>query len=71
MSRQLQNQFLNFIESGRIKVDEQRKRYDFAIKEVGSLPHVTKLTGYPNLCSPDSNISIFQILLRAISADRG
>ncbi|MGB6593308.1 MAG: AAA family ATPase [Candidatus Nitrosopolaris sp.] len=32
MSRQLQNQLLNFIESGRIKVDEQRKQYNFAIK---------------------------------------
>src|SRR5215469_9438066 len=32
MSRQFQNQLLNFLESGRIKVDQQRKSYDFAIK---------------------------------------
>jgi len=31
MSRQFQNQLLNF-ESGRIKVDQQRKSYDFEIK---------------------------------------
>jgi holliday junction DNA helicase RuvB len=32
MSRQFQNQLLNFLESGRIKVDQQRKSYDFEIK---------------------------------------
>jgi replication-associated recombination protein RarA len=32
MSRQFQNQLLNFIESGRVKVDQQRKQYDFEIK---------------------------------------
>jgi MoxR-like ATPase len=32
MSRQFQNQLLNFLESGRIKVDQQRKQYDFEIK---------------------------------------
>jgi hypothetical protein len=31
MSRQFQNQLLNFLESGRIKEDQQRKSYDFAI----------------------------------------
>ena len=29
---QFQNQLLNFLESGRIKVDQQRKSYDFKIK---------------------------------------
>jgi hypothetical protein len=33
MSRQFQNNFLNFLESGRIKVDQQRKSYDFEIKD--------------------------------------
>src|SRR5215469_8243171 len=33
MSRQFQNQLLNFLESGRIKVDQQRKSYDFQIKD--------------------------------------
>ena len=33
MSRQFQNQLLNFLESGRIKVDQQRKSYDFEIKD--------------------------------------
>ena len=28
MSRQFQNQLLNFLDSGRIKVDQQRKSYD-------------------------------------------
>jgi DNA polymerase III delta prime subunit len=32
MSRQFQNQLLNFLGSGRIKVDQQRKSYDFEIK---------------------------------------
>jgi len=32
MSRQFQNQLLNFLESGRIKVDQQRKSYDFEIE---------------------------------------
>jgi MoxR-like ATPase len=31
MSRQFQNQLLNFMESGRVKVDQQRKSYDFEI----------------------------------------
>jgi replication-associated recombination protein RarA len=32
MSRQFQNQLLNFLESGRIKVDQQHKQYDFKIE---------------------------------------
>jgi DNA polymerase III delta prime subunit len=32
ISRQFQNQLLNFLECGRIKVDQQRKSYDFEIK---------------------------------------
>src|SRR5215831_3031175 len=32
MSRQFQNQLLNFLESGRIKVDQHRKSYDFEIR---------------------------------------
>ncbi len=32
MSRTFQNQGLNFIESGRIKVDQMRRQYDFEIK---------------------------------------
>jgi replication-associated recombination protein RarA len=31
MSRQFQNQLLNFLESGHIKVDQQKKQYDFEI----------------------------------------
>src|SRR5215831_4944743 len=31
MSRQFQNQLLNFMESGRVKVDQQKKQYDFQI----------------------------------------
>jgi len=40
MSRQFQNQLLNFMESGRIKVDQMRRYYDFEIKAPKSLPHV-------------------------------
>src|SRR5215471_481765 len=32
MPRTFQNQLLNFMESGRIKVDQRRKQYDFQIK---------------------------------------
>jgi replication-associated recombination protein RarA len=32
MPRTFQNQLLNFMESGRVKVDQQRKQYDFQIK---------------------------------------
>jgi holliday junction DNA helicase RuvB len=32
MSRQFQNQLLNFMESGRVDVEEQRKQYHFEIK---------------------------------------
>ena len=32
MPRQFQNQLLNFMESGTVKVDQQRKQYDFEIK---------------------------------------
>jgi hypothetical protein len=32
MSRQFQEKLLNFMESGNIKVDQMRKRYDFKIK---------------------------------------
>ena len=32
MSTQFQNQLLNFMESGRVKVDQHRKQYDFEIK---------------------------------------
>jgi Holliday junction DNA helicase RuvB len=32
MPRTFQNQLLNFMEFGRVKVDQQRKQYDFEIK---------------------------------------
>jgi replication-associated recombination protein RarA len=32
MSRQFQNQLLNFMESGRVKVDQMKRQYDFQIK---------------------------------------
>lgn len=34
MSRQTQNQLLNLMESGRVKVDQQKRRYDFIIKGI-------------------------------------
>jgi MoxR-like ATPase len=47
MSRQFQNQFLNFMESGRIKEDQQRKQYDFEIKGAkvfGSYNEISRLS---------------------------
>jgi hypothetical protein len=32
MSRQFQNRLLNFMESGRVKIDQQKRQYDFEIK---------------------------------------
>jgi MoxR-like ATPase len=32
MPRTFQNQLLNFMESGRVKVDQQKKQYDFDAK---------------------------------------
>ena len=32
MSRQFQNQLLNFMESGKVRVDQMQKQYDFGIK---------------------------------------
>jgi hypothetical protein len=32
MPRTFQNQLLNFMDSGRVKVDQQKKQYDFQIK---------------------------------------
>src|SRR5215467_11939322 len=32
MPRTFQNQLLNFMESGRVKIDQQKKQYDFQIK---------------------------------------
>ena len=32
MSRKFQNQLLNFMESGRVKVDQMKRRHDFEIK---------------------------------------
>ena len=32
MPRQFQDKLLNFMESGRVKVDQMRKSYDFEIK---------------------------------------
>jgi MoxR-like ATPase len=32
MPRTFQNQLLNFVESGRVKVDQKKKQYDFEIK---------------------------------------
>ena len=47
MSRQFQNQLLNFMESGRVKVDQQKKQYDFQIKWAkifGTCNEITRLS---------------------------
>jgi replication-associated recombination protein RarA len=48
MSRQFQNQLLNFLESGRIKVDQQRKQYDFEIKGAKVFAPVMRSINYPS-----------------------
>jgi len=42
MPRQFQEKLLNFMESGHIKVDQMRKRYDFTIK--GACNEITRLS---------------------------
>ena len=47
MPRTFQNQLLNFMESGRIKVDQQRKSYDFEIrgaKVFGSANDISRIS---------------------------
>jgi Holliday junction DNA helicase RuvB len=47
MPRTFQNQLLNFMESGRVKVDQQKKQYDFEIKGAkifGSCNEVNRLS---------------------------
>jgi hypothetical protein len=47
MSRQFQNQLLNFLDSGHIKVDQMRKHYDFKIqgaKVFGACNEITRLS---------------------------
>jgi len=49
MFRQYQNQCLNFLESGRIKVDQMRRQYDFSGAKFSLQP--TILAGYQPLQS--------------------
>jgi MoxR-like ATPase len=47
MSRQFQNQLLNFLESGRMKVDQMKRQYDFEIKGAkvfGSCNEINRLS---------------------------
>ena len=47
MSKQFQDKLLNFMESGHIKVDQMRKRYDFKIKGAkvfGACNEITRLS---------------------------
>ena len=47
MPRTFQNQLLNFMESGRVKVDQQKKQYDFEIKGAkvfGSCNEINRLS---------------------------
>jgi hypothetical protein len=53
MSRQFQNKLLNFMESGRVKVDQQRKSY-FVIKGAKVFATSNDISGYPNHYNPGS-----------------
>ncbi|MGC2680919.1 MAG: ATP-binding protein [Candidatus Nitrosopolaris sp.] len=52
MPKQFQEKLLNFMESGHIKVDQMRKKYDFQIREQKYLEHVTKSQGYQGPYNP-------------------
>ena len=54
MSRTFQNQLLNFMESGRIKVDQQKKQYDL---EINGAKIFATCNGYPGLCSHALDVS--------------
>jgi hypothetical protein len=60
MSFQFQNQLLNFMESGRVKVDQQKKQYDFEIKGarlIGYQSHYSRGSGsssYPDIQKKNS-----------------
>ena len=41
MSKTFQNQLLNFMESGRVKVDQMKRRYDFEINCIENLATVS------------------------------
>jgi MoxR-like ATPase len=48
MPRQFQDKLLNFMESGHIKVDQMRKRYDFKIKGAkvfAACNEITRISG--------------------------
>jgi hypothetical protein len=49
MSRQFQNQLLNFMESGRVDVEQQRKQYHFEIKGQRCLLRLMIFQDYRNL----------------------
>jgi Holliday junction DNA helicase RuvB len=48
MPRTFQNQLLNFMESGRIKVDQQKKQYDLEIKGAKVFGSCNKINGLSN-----------------------
>ena len=41
MPRQFQNHLLKFMESGRVKVDMQKKQYDFNIENANDIKRLT------------------------------
>jgi MoxR-like ATPase len=58
MGKSWQNQLLNFMESGRVDVEQQRKQYHFE-KERKYLPRAMRLTGYPSRYSQGSGSSSY------------
>ena len=57
MGKPWQNQLLNFMESGRVDVEQQRKQYHFEIK--GALLRLMIFQDYPNLFSQGSGSSSY------------
>ena len=55
MPRTFQNQLLNIMESGRIKVDQQKKQYDFEIKGAKVLATCNELFARSCNISPGRN----------------
>jgi hypothetical protein len=65
MPRQFQDKLLNFMESGHIKVDQMRKRYDFKIQELKYLQHVMKSQDYQDHCNPGFDVYICRNIPRS------
>ena len=66
MSRQFQNQLLNFLEDG-LKWTSSAGLMILKSKVPRSLPHAMKLIGYPNLCNRALDVCTYRLIQRSSS----